>query len=105
MANTTTRGVLVDSVGQPFTGATVTVYDQDVWPFRDRLGSSVTDASGAFVVTYMASAYGPLEQLPDIVVEVTLNGDTLFVSRETQDVNINDLDLGRLVVTGSNVAV
>ncbi len=105
MPNLRTRGRLVDTVGQPVAGAIVTVYDNDVWPFRDRLGSAVTDAGGAFVVAYPASAYGPLERQPDIKIEVTQSGDTIFVGSEIGDVQVEDLDLGTLVVTGTNVAV
>jgi phosphatidylserine/phosphatidylglycerophosphate/cardiolipin synthase-like enzyme len=105
MANTGVRGRVIDSLGAPRGGLTVQVFDNDVWPFRDNVGSTVTAGDGTFDVTYPASAYGPVEKKPDIVVEVRQGSSLLLVTNEKPDVDDTMLDLGDVTLSGKNIGV
>jgi phosphatidylserine/phosphatidylglycerophosphate/cardiolipin synthase-like enzyme len=105
MPNSSVVGRVLDSVGVARSGLIVRVYDNDVWPFRDYLGSATTDIAGEFTVTYDPSAYGPNERQPDIIVEVYQDSALLFRSREMRDVSADTLALGDLVLTGKNIGV
>jgi phosphatidylserine/phosphatidylglycerophosphate/cardiolipin synthase-like enzyme len=105
MANTAVTGRVVDNTGAARPGLTVRVYDNDVWPFRDFLGTATTGANGEFTVSYTAAAYGPAERLPDIVVEVRQGSLVVFATKEATDVAEDVLDLGDLELSGRNIGV
>lgn len=105
MANQAVKGILVDSTGAPLVDAEVTVFDQDVWPFRDKLGTTRSNLSGFFIVAYSPSAYGPRETLPDIVIEVKVEGELVYATQEVDNVRQTELDLGIIAVTGINFKI
>ncbi len=103
MGNLSTKGIIIDSLDLPMQSVTVTVFDADVWPFRDRLGSAVTGPDGSFNIAYSPGTYGPLETKPDIYIEVSFSGSVIFVSQILYDVASTIHDLGRIKVTGTNI--
>lgn len=105
MANQLVKGFLVDSGGNALVGAEVSAFDIDVWPFRDRLGSATTNSTGFFMIGYSASAYGPPELAPDILLEVAVNGEVVYSAGEYANVTQTELDIGIITVSGVNYSI
>lgn len=78
------RGKVFDQDEQPLGGLTVSLYDKDLL-FDDKLGSTVTDEDGHFMLSYPADDLRDLiEANPDIYVKVLDKGrKTLYSSRKS----------------------
>ena len=63
----------------PIPGATVNAFDAD-WLQDDALGAAVTDASGHFLITYLASAFRRTPFSPLLNVELTEGPDLYFTA-------------------------
>ncbi len=83
-------GRIVDAgTGQPIEGASVGVYDKDLFSKDDFLGAAFTDAQGRFRVEFTSADYGRqrilknlLEGRPDIYVKVRKKGQLKSVASE-----------------------
>jgi phosphatidylserine/phosphatidylglycerophosphate/cardiolipin synthase-like enzyme len=105
MANTAIVGRVIGDAGLPVAGLTVTGFDADVWPFRAKLGEAQTAGDGRFRIDYVPEAYGPLERLPDLYIEVSDSSGVLAVTRETSDVATTEFDAGDIVLPRGNVSL
>ena len=78
------RGKVFDQDEQPLGGLTVSLYDKDLL-FDDKLGSTVTDEDGHFMLSYPADDLRDLiEANPDIYVKVLdKERKTLYSSRKS----------------------
>lgn len=78
------RGRITDESGDGLGGLIVSVYDKDL-VFDDRLGETVTDESGNYLLAYRTEDFRDLiENKPDIYVKIMdRNRKTLYTSKET----------------------
>ena len=78
------RGKVVYENGEPGRGLTVSLYDKDL-VFEDKLGTTVTDEDGHFMLSYRADDFRDLiEANPDIYVKVLdKERKTLYSSRKS----------------------
>ena len=93
-------GRILDETGTGIAGVEVHAYDQDVGA-DDDLGASVTDAAGAFEITYTERQFQEFpnyEAAPDVYITVkTQDGRRVYTSPVMQDAP-QELDLGEIRV-------
>jgi len=77
------KGQVKDASKQGLAGVTVTIYDKELL-FDEKLGASVTDEDGHFIVSYRTDDFCDLiEANPDIYLKVMdKDGKTLYSSRK-----------------------
>jgi phosphatidylserine/phosphatidylglycerophosphate/cardiolipin synthase-like enzyme len=105
MSNIAVSGRIVDDVGLAVADLTVVAFDQDLWPFRARLGEAQSGSDGRFRIDYRPEAYGPLERLPDLYVEVSDASGIIVVTGVTNDVAVTVLDMGDIILPRGNVSL